>query len=238
MLRALTGALRLPGPWSRPPTRGCASDAAAGDPEIQVRALAAADQGKCAVPEAPGGGWDEPGPGWRGQAGPLARGQSDGRRAHCAGKTGTSGEKDLIPRLPLPRLGSLSLPKTGEVDDHLTGHSDPSWGGFYQLWSLQPSIRWPGPMKRGRGVGLGTSVLAPQTTPKSFKVSDFPPRPLVLARFQGGEAAGPPPAAERRARLLSTRWLGRGQPTCGAKEQVSLIAGRKRRRLSLGLYMF
>ncbi|XP_036877704.2 enoyl-CoA hydratase domain-containing protein 2, mitochondrial isoform X7 [Manis javanica] len=45
MLRALTGALRLPGPWSRPPTRGCASDAAAGDPEIQVRALAAADQG-------------------------------------------------------------------------------------------------------------------------------------------------------------------------------------------------
>ncbi|KAI5139618.1 enoyl-CoA hydratase domain-containing protein 2, mitochondrial isoform X2 [Manis pentadactyla] len=43
MLRALT--LRLPGPWRRPPTRGCASGAAAGDPEIQVRALAAADQG-------------------------------------------------------------------------------------------------------------------------------------------------------------------------------------------------
>ncbi|XP_045333380.1 enoyl-CoA hydratase domain-containing protein 2, mitochondrial isoform X3 [Leopardus geoffroyi] len=45
MLRALTGALRLPRPWRPLQTRSCASDGAAGDPEIQVRALAGPDQG-------------------------------------------------------------------------------------------------------------------------------------------------------------------------------------------------
>ncbi|XP_060480480.2 enoyl-CoA hydratase domain-containing protein 2, mitochondrial isoform X6 [Panthera onca] len=45
MLRALTSALRLPRPWRPLQTRSCASDGAAGDPEIQVRALAGPDQG-------------------------------------------------------------------------------------------------------------------------------------------------------------------------------------------------
>ncbi|XP_014941722.1 enoyl-CoA hydratase domain-containing protein 2, mitochondrial isoform X6 [Acinonyx jubatus] len=45
MLRALTGALRLPRPWRPLQTRSCASDGAAGDPEIQVRVLAGPDQG-------------------------------------------------------------------------------------------------------------------------------------------------------------------------------------------------
>ncbi|XP_044891793.1 enoyl-CoA hydratase domain-containing protein 2, mitochondrial isoform X3 [Felis catus] len=45
MLRALTRALRLPRPWRPLQTRSCASDGAAGDPEIQVRVLAGPDQG-------------------------------------------------------------------------------------------------------------------------------------------------------------------------------------------------
>ncbi|XP_047580193.1 enoyl-CoA hydratase domain-containing protein 2, mitochondrial isoform X8 [Lutra lutra] len=45
MLRALTSALRLPGPWGPLRTRGCASHGATGDPEIQVRALTGRDQG-------------------------------------------------------------------------------------------------------------------------------------------------------------------------------------------------
>uniref|UniRef100_A0A8C8XYT9 Enoyl-CoA hydratase domain containing 2 n=1 Tax=Panthera leo TaxID=9689 RepID=A0A8C8XYT9_PANLE len=45
MLRALTSALRLPRPWRPLQTRSCSSDGAAGDPEIQVRALAGPDQG-------------------------------------------------------------------------------------------------------------------------------------------------------------------------------------------------
>ncbi|XP_022352187.1 enoyl-CoA hydratase domain-containing protein 2, mitochondrial isoform X3 [Enhydra lutris kenyoni] len=45
MLRALTSALRLPGPWRPLRTRGCASHGATGDPEIQVRALTGRDQG-------------------------------------------------------------------------------------------------------------------------------------------------------------------------------------------------
>ncbi|XP_029803765.1 enoyl-CoA hydratase domain-containing protein 2, mitochondrial isoform X1 [Suricata suricatta] len=45
MLRALTSVLRLPRPWRPLQTRSCASDGAAEDPEIQVRALAGPDQG-------------------------------------------------------------------------------------------------------------------------------------------------------------------------------------------------
>ncbi|PNJ53917.1 ECHDC2 isoform 6 [Pongo abelii] len=37
-------------PWRPLRARGCASDGAAGGSEIQVRALAGPDQGKCAVP--------------------------------------------------------------------------------------------------------------------------------------------------------------------------------------------
>ncbi|PNI71497.1 ECHDC2 isoform 10 [Pan troglodytes] len=36
-------------PWRPLRARGCASDGAAGGSEIQVRALAGPDQGKCAV---------------------------------------------------------------------------------------------------------------------------------------------------------------------------------------------
>ncbi|XP_045868833.1 enoyl-CoA hydratase domain-containing protein 2, mitochondrial isoform X4 [Meles meles] len=45
MLRALTSALRLPGPWRPLRTRGCASHGATRDREIQVRALTGRDQG-------------------------------------------------------------------------------------------------------------------------------------------------------------------------------------------------
>ncbi|XP_077635904.1 enoyl-CoA hydratase domain-containing protein 2, mitochondrial isoform X2 [Crocuta crocuta] len=45
MLRALTSVRRLPRPWRSLQTRSCASDGAAADPEIQVRALAGPDQG-------------------------------------------------------------------------------------------------------------------------------------------------------------------------------------------------
>ncbi|XP_060062200.1 enoyl-CoA hydratase domain-containing protein 2, mitochondrial isoform X2 [Erinaceus europaeus] len=43
MLRVLSSSLRLPRPWRPPRARGCAS--AAGNPEIQVRALAGPNQG-------------------------------------------------------------------------------------------------------------------------------------------------------------------------------------------------
>uniref|UniRef100_A0A8C9A543 Enoyl-CoA hydratase domain containing 2 n=1 Tax=Prolemur simus TaxID=1328070 RepID=A0A8C9A543_PROSS len=52
MLRVVPRALRLPRPWRPFGARGCASDGAAGSPEIQVRALAGPDQGKCALPRA------------------------------------------------------------------------------------------------------------------------------------------------------------------------------------------
>uniref|UniRef100_A0A8C9A691 Enoyl-CoA hydratase domain containing 2 n=1 Tax=Prolemur simus TaxID=1328070 RepID=A0A8C9A691_PROSS len=45
MLRVVPRALRLPRPWRPFGARGCASDGAAGSPEIQVRALAGPDQG-------------------------------------------------------------------------------------------------------------------------------------------------------------------------------------------------
>nr|XP_012631725.2 enoyl-CoA hydratase domain-containing protein 2, mitochondrial isoform X3 [Microcebus murinus] len=45
MLRAVPRALRLPRPWRPFQARGCASDGAAGSPEIQVRALAGPDEG-------------------------------------------------------------------------------------------------------------------------------------------------------------------------------------------------
>ncbi|XP_058408426.1 enoyl-CoA hydratase domain-containing protein 2, mitochondrial isoform X1 [Diceros bicornis minor] len=45
MLRALTSVLRLPRPWKPLRTRGCASDGAAGDREIQVRSLTGPEQG-------------------------------------------------------------------------------------------------------------------------------------------------------------------------------------------------
>ncbi|XP_012494893.1 PREDICTED: enoyl-CoA hydratase domain-containing protein 2, mitochondrial isoform X3 [Propithecus coquereli] len=45
MLRVVPRALRLPRPWRLFRARGCASDGAAGSPEIQVRALAGPDQG-------------------------------------------------------------------------------------------------------------------------------------------------------------------------------------------------
>ncbi|XP_045403961.1 enoyl-CoA hydratase domain-containing protein 2, mitochondrial isoform X6 [Lemur catta] len=45
MLRVVPRALRLPRPWRPFRARGCASDGAAGSPEIQVRALAGPDQG-------------------------------------------------------------------------------------------------------------------------------------------------------------------------------------------------
>ncbi|XP_014649295.1 PREDICTED: enoyl-CoA hydratase domain-containing protein 2, mitochondrial isoform X3 [Ceratotherium simum simum] len=45
MLRALTSVLRLPRPWKPLRTRGCASDGAAGDWEIQVRSLTGPEQG-------------------------------------------------------------------------------------------------------------------------------------------------------------------------------------------------
>lgn len=59
MQRALTSALRLARPWRPLPARSCASDGAARDREIQVRALEGPDKGECAVPgstqEAAGG---------------------------------------------------------------------------------------------------------------------------------------------------------------------------------------